>query len=162
MLYHASKVGGIQVLFPKKHPALPTPVVFATSDQNYALAMTYGSGDMLAVSYGIEKETGKRKLYIDEIKKGTLSLLKKKASLYSLKNEEFEQNSKFKKEEFIAYTEQTVLGEHKIENVYEELQRRGVKLIPYAEVLHSLESRGKDPLNVFIKNKQNRFGTIKG
>ncbi len=161
MLYHASKIGGIPVLFTKKHPAFPLPVLFATSDPNYALAMTYGSGDMLAVSYGIEKGTGKRKLYIDEIKKGTLSLLKKKASLYTLKNEEFKQDARFKKEEYLALTEQTVLGEKKIENVYEELQRRGVKLIPYTEVMSSLESRDKDPLNVFIKNQNNRFRTMK-
>ena len=56
-------------------------VVFATTDPLFALAMAYGSGDVLAACYFYNKKTGKKEFYLDELEKNALNLLKNPASL---------------------------------------------------------------------------------
>ena len=57
-------------------------VVFATPDPLFALAMTYGSGNVLAASYSYNKNTDKKEFYLDELKENSLKILKNPASLY--------------------------------------------------------------------------------
>ncbi|MEK6825956.1 MAG: hypothetical protein AABY00_04170 [Nanoarchaeota archaeon] len=163
MLYHASRVSGLKVLKPFSHPVVGNEkVVFATIDKLFALAMTYGSGDVLAACYAFNFLTGKREFYIDEIKKGSLQLLKKPASLYVVVDAvSFHNDSRLHSEELISTSEVKIFEEIRIANVFDYLLENGAQIIPYDKVLESMKKRGKDPGKPKQKHGPERFGVVK-
>lgn len=156
-LYHASRVPNLKVLKPFTHKAVDNEkVVFASDNMIFALAMTYGSGDVIAVSYG-----NNQKLYIDELKENSLDLLNKSGYLYILDNKDFKKDPRLYEDEYISYNEVEVLEEIYIDNVLDKLKELGAILVKYENVLDSMKKRGKFPKNPKIHHKENRFGEIK-
>jgi len=161
-LYHASKRQGLSVLKPYPHNAVNgESVVFATSDPMFALAMTYGSGDTLASCYAINNKTHQKDFYVDELEKGALELFKNPSSLYIVDSLTFHNDTRLKKEEFISSEPVPVIEEKRIDNVFEELQKRGANLIKHEDVPDSLGVRGADPDNPFVEYSPDRFGKQK-
>lgn len=145
-LYHGSKTSGIKVFQPQVHfISKDKPVVFATDDKNYALAMMCGTGDELAVSYAINLETGKREMYIDELQPGKLKLLEQTGYLYEVDAAHFGPSPEGLEGEYVSFEPAEVLAEEKIENIAEILQHNSVHLIAYKQVPESMAKRGEDP-----------------
>lgn len=161
-LYHASRIKGLKNLKPHPHNAVDgESVVFATTDPLFALAMTYGSGNVLAASYSYDKNTGKQQFYLDELKENSLKLLENPASLYIIEKKNFIQDKRLKDEEFISKKEVKIIREIKIKNVLKELKRLGAKIIVYDNVLVSMKERGKGPKKPIKRYKADRFKEIK-
>ena len=155
-LYHGSKVSGIKVLEPKKHFLYKKKVVYATNDKYFALAMTYGTGNDLAVGYNTDAKTNKKIMYVDELKPGTLSLLNRSGSLYTVKRNGFKRDKKISNVEFFTYESVEVIKEEKIENILTELKKnKNIELTEYKDVLKELKKRNKGKPK--IKHKKERF-----
>lgn len=162
MLYHASRKSGLKIIKPYKHNAVDgESVVFATTDERFALAMSHGSGFVLASSYAINSETGQREFYVDEIEKGALDLLNNSASVYILDTKGFKQDLRLKKTELISTNEAKVLKEVRIDNVLERLKELGAHLISYEDVPESMNNRGDDPDGGFEEYDEDRFKKVK-
>lgn len=159
-LYHASKKQGIKILKPFPHPIVDQEsVVFATIDPLFALAMAYGSGDVLAAGYTINNKTGKKDFYLDELSPGSLNLLENPASLYIVESNKFISDKRLCPEELIAREDIKVIKEIKIRNILKELIKMGAHIITYNEVPTSMNERNKDPKKPKVKDK--KFGKIK-
>ncbi|PIR45164.1 MAG: hypothetical protein COV10_00610 [Candidatus Vogelbacteria bacterium CG10_big_fil_rev_8_21_14_0_10_51_16] len=142
--YHGSKVGGIKVLEPRLYKQVTDrPVVFATADKNYALAMIHASGAELAVSYGSDAN-GKRVMFVDELKPDVLRELEQPGHLYAFSAEGFEPSSEDLEGEYVSYVSVPIIEETYIPNVRQALEADGVQVVDYDHVLDSMKSRGKD------------------
>lgn len=158
-LYHGTTQAGIKMLKPFPHNAINgEPVVFATSDRRFALAMIYGTGNELAVGYFVDRETHKEEMYIDELREGKLSLLNAPGILYEVAGENFVSDPRLSHVEFVSKVETPVINEIHIENILEELKKdASLTIVPYEEVLEAMKKRGKDPTGPIIKHEANRF-----
>jgi hypothetical protein len=161
-LYHASRIENLKILKPHPHNAVDgEKVVFATSDKLFALAMTYGSGVVLAACYAINHRTRRKEFYLDEIKPNSLRLLENPASLYIVEGKKFSKDKRLKNEEFVSKTEVRIIKEIKIKNVLNQLKKFGANLISYDDVPESMKNRGEDPDYILTKYKKDRFEKIK-
>lgn len=158
ILYHGSKISGIKLFEPKPHfISQDRGIVFATDDKNYALAMIYGTGDELAVSYVLNPETNKKEMYIDELHKGKLDLLKNEGYLYEVDRKHFEPSPEGLEGEYISYSPVSVLSEIKVGNLMVALKKSNVHLISYDNVLESMKSRGNSLNESVVDHQPNRF-----
>lgn len=153
VFYHGSKYGGLEALKPTPFKAVSDKdVVFASNNKLYALAMIYGTGEDLAVSFG---ENGE--MYVDELKPGTLSLLNNSGYLYAVDKKYFKPSPEGLEGEYVSYTEVPVLSEEKLSDIRKKLEEEGVHLIPYNKVPQSMEERGKDIKDPDKKHSADRF-----
>ena len=158
VLYHGSKTGGIKVFRPGIHfISRNKPVVFATDDRKYALAMIYGTGNELAVSYSVDGNTGKKEIYVDELQEGKLELLEGVGYLYEVEAEHFILSPEGLESEYVSYASAPVLSETKVDNVAESLKKQGVHLVCYDRVSQSMKQRGKVLTSPEIKHDPDRF-----
>jgi len=159
ILYHGSNSGGIKTFEPKQHiVGKDKKIVFATDDRNYALAMTYGTGDELAVSYAVSSSSGKKEIYVDELQPGKLKLLDKPGYLYEVEARHFEPSSEGLESEYVSYSAVPVLVETKIVNILEEFRKSPeVHLIVYEKVPQSMTERNKISGKPTIEHTRSRF-----
>ncbi len=156
-VYHGSRVGNIQTFKPTPHKAVDgRGVVFATADKRYAIAMIYGTGDELAVSFSDNGE-----MYVDKLQEGKLALLNNAGFLYELDGSYFEESPEKLEGELVSYSEVPTLKEEKIENIRQSLVSLGVHLVPYDQVPQSMQERNKNPLAPEIKHEKGRFADQK-
>jgi len=158
-LYHGTTRAGIKILKPFSHNGVNgEPVVFATSDRRFALAMIHGTGNELAVGYFVDQETHKEEMYIDELQEGKLSLLNAPGVLYEVAGDNFISDPRLSHVEFVSKIEIPVTNEVYIENILEELKKdASLRIVPYEKVLEVMKKRGKHPAEPTIKYKANRF-----
>ena len=159
ILFHGSKIGGIKVFEPKPHFInKEKPIVFATHDRNYALAMIHGTGDELAVSYAINPETGKREMYIDELQEGALNILEQVGYIYEVNAEHFSQSPEGLEGEYVSYSPVPTLSETKVANIADALKHQEmVHMVKYEDVPKSMKERKKDIYKPEIKHATERF-----
>lgn len=141
-LFHGSRVPGLKVLKPFPHQDVGgDSVVFATADIRFAIAMIHGTGNELSVIYCENKITGRRELFVDELRPGRLRLLEQPGFLYEVPSIGFIQHEKLLPEELVHFKEVPVLSEITLGDVRTELERLGVILVPYDQVELSRASR---------------------
>ena len=156
--FHGSKIGGIKQLEPRLYQQVTNrPVVFATADKDYALAMIHASGAELAVSYALDIQTGKRTMFVDELKPNVLLELEKSGYLYEFASHSFEPSPEDLEGEYVSYATVFVLKEMFVENVRKTLEASGVQVVAYDCVLASMKSRGKDPIRPRREHAEDRF-----
>ena len=132
-------------------------VIFATTDPAFALSMSYGSGDVLAASYALNKNTCKKEFFLDELKPNSLKLLENPASLYVVDSKNFQHDSRLLPEELISKKEINIIEEIIIKNVFKKIKGMGANIIAYGMVLDSMKNRGKDPGKSNKRYKADRF-----
>ena len=155
--YHGSKVGGITMLEPRLYKQVSDrPVVFATADPNYALAMIHASGAELAVCYAADA-AGKRAMYVDELRANVLQELEQPGYLYEFSSEGFEPSPENLEGEYVSYTPVPVMKETFVSNVRQALETAGVHMVDYDHVLDSMKSRGQDLGAPLQKHAEDRF-----
>ena len=153
VLYHGSRNSNIKILEPKPYPSVSLrPVVFASDDKTYAVAMIFGTGKDLAVSFAKNGE-----MYIDELSPNKLGALNNPGYLYTVGKEGFVKSPEGLEGEYVCYHTTPVLIEEKIANVKAFLEKSGAKLIAYEEVPMSMEDRGKKLKEAVIEHKESRF-----
>ena len=84
-------------------------------------------------------------------------MLENTASIYLVDEKYFKSDKRLKKEELISKSKVPVIKETRINNVLDELRKRGAHLISYPNVLRSMEGRGTDPENTFEEYNEDRF-----
>jgi len=158
ILYHGSSFSGIKNFKPQPHVvANGKEIVFATDHRNYALAMIYGTGEELAVSY-VANGNNKKEMYVDELQPGKLELLKRPGCLYEVDAKYFEPSREGLESEYISYAIVPVLSEIKVIDVLGELRGSPeVHLITYEELPKSMAERGKISSKPMIKHSPSRF-----
>ena len=145
ILYHGSQASDLKAIKPNPHNAVSKrPVVFATSDICFALAMIYGTGDELAVSYFIDTNTHKEEMCIDELRPNASKLLEAPGYLYEVSEEGFYQDSALSHVELVKDTEAEVVKVSKIDNILDELRKHKVAIVKYEDVPKEMERRGKE------------------
>ena len=145
ILYHGSQVPDLKVLKPNSHNAVSKrPVVFATSDIRFALAMMYGTGDELAVGYFVDTNTHEEEMYIDELQPNKLRLLEAPGYLYEVSTEGFYQDPVLSHVELVKDTEAQVIKVSKIYNILDELKKHKITIVKYEDVPEAMKQRGKE------------------
>ncbi|HEC64180.1 MAG TPA: hypothetical protein ENI23_02675 [bacterium] len=156
-LYHSSKTPDIKALKPFPNNGVDgESVVFATDDKLFAVAMTYGTGDELAVGYYKDAKS-KDVMFIDELDEGKLSLLDNPTSLYEVDSSLFKEDSRLFPGEFISTTEVPVVKETKIDNVFKYLKRGWVEITAYKDVPEAMERRKREVDKPEKEHATNRF-----
>lgn len=126
-LYHGSKANKLKILLPKKNHLMKKDVVFAASDERFALAMIYGTDDDFDIGY--VTSNNKRTMYLKEKRKNAFSLYKKPGVLYYVSKKLFK---KFKDIEYISFKPIQVEKYINISNVFSKLKSyRNIKFIEY-------------------------------
>lgn len=157
-LYHGSRVPGLVLLRPFPHHIVGgEAVVFATEDIRFAIAMIHGTGNELSVTYNENKNTGRRQLFVDELRPGRLRLLEQPGYLYEISMEGFEPDVRLLPEELVAKHAVQVLSEITIGDVRTELENLGAQLVPYDLVQASLAMRGKKTIEPQVEYAPSRF-----
>ena len=141
VMYHGSVHSGLKILKPKINVIMDKPVIFATPDFRFALAMIHGTGDQIAVGYFIDKDTGKKEMYLDEIKPKSLNLLRKSGCVYEVSSKGFRADSRLMPVEFIKNADAKVLRQIKINDVLEELRKHDVKITNYGDLPFAMKKR---------------------
>lgn len=161
ILYHGSQTPNLKALKPKPHNAVNgRSVVFATSDIRFALAMTYGTGNELAVGYFINPKTREEEMYIDELQPGKLQLLNASGYLYEVGTEGFYQNPDLSHIEFVKDAEARVMKVTKIKNILEELMKYEISIVKYEDVPMTMKQRGRNLNKPKQVHASNRFEEI--
>jgi len=157
-LYHASKVPDIKVLKPYPNNAVDGErVVFSIEDPLFAVAMTYGSGDQIAVGYYMNQDTDKKTMYIDEIEKGALELLDNECFLYKVESIGFKNDDRIMKEELINYQEVPVVDCAEIVSALSYLNKNNVEIVKWEDVPTAMSKRNKNPRSPKKTHKKDRF-----
>ncbi len=111
------------------------PVVFATPDILFALAMIHGTGNELAVGYFVDLETRKEEMYIDELMPDVRLI----------------------RSELISKSVTPVISETSYPSILAELKKYNINFVGYENVLIEMQKRGKDPKKATILYKSDRF-----
>ena len=142
ILYHGSKTPRLKALKPQGGCySLPDEkVVFATSDFRFALAMTYGTGDELAVGYYGDNYQNLQ-MYIDELQPSKLQLLSQPGWLYYVPASGFKPDKRLAHCEFINPSWVEIIKKVKIDNIFDQLKKYQIDIVEYDNVPAALESR---------------------
>ncbi|MEK7095611.1 MAG: hypothetical protein AAB917_03050 [Patescibacteria group bacterium] len=159
IFYHGSKIGGIKFFEPQSHIVGGNKkIVFATNDKNYALAMIYGTGDEVAISYVFNPYTKEKDMYIDELQPGKLELLNNSGYLYEVESKYFQLSPEKLEGEYVSYESVPVFSEIKIMNIMDQLKNiPNLYLVEYENVEESMYKRGKSLIANEIKHSSKRF-----
>lgn len=133
ILYHGSRIGGIQCLEPFPSTLVGgESVVFATTDRYFALAMIHGTGSEIGVGYSIDIRTDEREMCIQELQPGNFSLLHAPGFLYEVDGDCFVSDHRLCSVEFITCAVVPIIKEIYIENIFLELKKNtSLKIIFY-------------------------------
>ena len=157
-VYHSSKTPNIKILEPRPNNGVDgESVIFAIEDPLFAVVMSYGTGNEIAVGYHIDLGAGERKLYVDELEKNTLNLLDNKCYLYKLSSEGFLHDQRLMGEELISYNPVEVISVEEIPSALKFLQENSVEIVEWEDVPRAMKNRGKDPKNPQKAHDEDRF-----
>ena len=141
ILYHGSKIAGINILEPRRHFLFPDKaVVFAATDMRFALAMIYGSDHDFEIGY-LRKDKEEPKMYIRELQPGKLQLLSQPGWLYCISGTGFTADPRLAHPERSSSSSAKVLQTTRIDNIYKQLREYDVNIMDYNQVATIRQNR---------------------
>lgn len=134
MLYHGSKISGIQTLKPSPHDLVRgDAVVFATFDIRFALAMIHAVDDVVGVGYVVDTRTGHEVMYLEERVPGGFKTLARPGVTYTVSSEGFVHDHRLSHAELVSSHEAPVRTETYVPNVLDALREYDIDFVAYGE-----------------------------